>query len=296
MTGTLLFMHQPTLALALGRRRNHSARVVSAPMVTRYITHMKRMRRSPNTIRLRLFYLQKFSQWFGRDLATVTHDDLEAYIFANPRWSENTQQSATASLKSFYGWAAREGLVTPNPTRDLPNIIVHRVKHRMASEESIRAAIQCDDPADRAMVMLGAECGLRVAEIARLNREDRDGEWLRIIGKGNALRTPYMSPELCNLLDSIETTTMRHGNYFPGQSGRQPIHPSTAWRHITAVLHSNPHSLRRRAGTVVYRASGFDIRLAQEFLGHRQITTTEDYLEVTNRELINAASLTRLAA
>lgn len=264
-------------------------------MLNDYTDHMRRQRRSPNTIRLRLFYLTKFAA-LHQDLSTVTHDDLDDYVHSNPGWSEHTQQSVVATLKAFYGWAAREELILPNPARDLANVTVHRIKRRIASEESIATAIECDSLSDRAMIMLGAECGLRVAEIARLNITDRDGDWLHVIGKGNNLRSLHLSPELEQILDLIEQTTMRHGHYFPGQNPRNPIHPSTAWRHISDVLHSNPHSLRRRAGTVVYRSSGFDIRLAQQFLGHRRSTTTEDYLDVADRDLIRAANLTRLAA
>ncbi len=265
-------------------------------MIHGYHDHMIRKHRSPHTIRLRLFYLTKFEQWLGQDLTEATHEDFEAYIHANPAWSENTQASATASLKSLYAWAHREGILAENPTRDLPSIDVHRRRPRIASEEAIVRAIQCDSLTDRAMVLLGAECGLRVTEIATLHRDNRDGSWLRIIGKGNNLRTVHLSPELEHLLGVIEATTMRCGWYFPGQDVRHPIHPSTAWRHITAVLNSNPHSLRRRAGTIIYRNSGHDIRLAQVFLGHKNASTTEQYLDVQDDDLMKAGDLTRIAA
>ena len=265
-------------------------------MIDTYTAHMIRKRRSPNTIRLRRFYLTKFAAWYGRPLEDAQHDDFETYIFASRTWSQNTQQSATATLKSFYGWAHREGILGQNPTRDLAPIRVHRLRQRIASEEAIQHAVDCTDLTDRAMILLGAECGLRVSEIANLHQRHRDGTWLHVIGKGNKQRSLHMSPELARLLDDIEATTMRRGYYFPGQSGIQPIHPSTAWRHITAALASNPHSLRRRAGTVVYRRSGFDINLTKEFLGHEQTRTTEDYLDIRDDDLVRASALTRLAA
>lgn len=265
-------------------------------MITAYTKHMLRRRRAPGTIRLRLFYLRKFTTWYGRDLATATHDDFEAYVHANTGWSENTQQVATSTLKAFYGWAHREGILPTNPTRDLAAITVRRRRQRIATETAIRHAVKCDDISDRAMVLLGAECGLRVTEIATLHRDNRDGEWLHVVGKGNNQRTLHLSPELQGLLDLIAATRMRHGHFFPGRSGIRPIHPSTAWRHITAVLNSNPHSLRRRAGTIVYRNSGNDIRLAQVFLGHARSTTTELYVEVQNDDLMKAGGLTRVAA
>ena len=265
-------------------------------MVRSYTEYMLRRRRSANTIRLRLFYINKFWEWYGRDLGGAAHDDFQAYISSNPQWSENTQQAATASLRALYGWAYREGLLSSNPARDLPTVTVHRRRPRIASESIIRSAILTTNISDRAMIMLGAECGLRVSEIATLKFACRRGEWLDVIGKGNQMRTVNASPELCMLLDAIEATLMRHGNYFPGRSGIHPIHPSTAWRRITDLINSNPHSLRRRAGTVVYRASGHDIRLAQTFLGHKQSATTEAYLDIRDDDLAKAGSLTRIAA
>lgn len=265
-------------------------------MINGFTNHMLRRKRSPETIRLRLFYVNKFWEWFGHDLATAQHDDFAAYISSNANWSENTQQTITSSLRAVYGWAYREGLLEQNPTRDLPTIAVHRRRPRIASETAIARAIKSDSLSDHAMILLGAECGLRVSEIAGLSIHRRDGFWLHIIGKGNKQRSLMMSPELAQIMDEIERTTMRHGWYFPGRSGIHPIHKSTAWRHITVILESNPHSLRRRAGTIVYRNSGNDIRLAQTFLGHSKSTTTEDYLDVRDEDLAHASSLTRVAA
>lgn len=267
-----------------------------AHMIDGYLFHMQRRRRSPKTIRLRLFYLRKFAAWYGGDLTTAQHDDLERYVFDNPHWSENTQATAASTLKSFYGWATREGILTLNPARDMPNIHPRRRRPRIASEAAISHALETTAPTDRAMVMLGAECGLRLAEIASLNRADRDGEWLHILGKGRQQRTVHLSHELQTLLDLLEQTTMRFGNYFPGRNPREHLHETTVWRHITEALQSNPHSLRRRAGTVVYRKSGNDIHLAQYFLGHKSPDTTAEYLDVGDDDLRFAGSLTRLAA
>lgn len=263
-------------------------------MLDGYAEHMRRKRRATGTIRLRLFYINKFSHWFGRDLLEATHDDFENYIFSNPDWSQNTQQCVTATLKSFYGWATREGHLPLNPTRDLAKIVVHRKRPRIASEPAIAHALTIANPVDQAMVLLGAECGLRVTEIATLHRNNRDGDWLHIIGKGNKQRSMKLSPELLELLEHLEATVMYRGWYFIGRSRRGPIHSSTAWRHISAVLQSNPHSLRRRAGTVVYRQSGKDVRLAQVFLGHANTAVTSEYLDVQDDDLAMAATLTRI--
>lgn len=300
--GDLLFLDEHRADPRVRARPNRLPLVTSLPSAAGgdvyqgYREHMLRRRRSPETIRLRLFYLRKFEAWIGGDLTAVKHDDLEGYIWSNPDWSPSTRQVITMTLRTFYRWANREGHLGEDPSRDLPPIRVHRRKQRIASDEAIRRAVQCDDISDRAMVLLAAECGLRVSEIATLHIDARDDDWLHIIGKGNQARWVHMEAELIDILDQLEATRMRHGFYFPGRTGARPIHTSTARTHIAAIVGSNPHSLRRRAGTVVYHRSGKDIRIAQEFLGHKTSATTEHYLEVGRDAMVVASRYTRIGA
>lgn len=262
-------------------------------MLDEYAESMKRRRLSPNTIRLRLFYIRKLVAWLPFHPRHANLEMLEQFI-ARGNWTTATQASVIASLKSFYGWGHRNGLFDKNIAADLYKVQVVRKRPRIASEEAILDGLGTATLQDQAMIRLGAECGLRVHEIAKLNVRDRDGEWLNILGKGGKLRTVYMPEALQKIMDELESTA-RHGNYFPGQSGR-PMHPSTVWRHVRAAVGINTHALRHRAGTIVYRRSGHDLRLAQEFLGHASPLTTAQYVHVQDDALREAAAYTALAA
>lgn len=259
-----------------------------------YETSLRRRRLSPQTIRLRLFYLHKLEQHVQLDTATL--DDLETFMRRHPHWSDATQVSVIASIRSYYRWAERTGHLPQNPAVELYPPRVHRKPQRMATETEILDGLHnaADDISDRAMLLLGAECGFRVSEIAALHRNNRDGEWLTIVGKGGQQRTVWTSPELAHLLDRIEQTRMRWGHYFPGKSGAH-VHPSTVWRHIRHRADIPTHSLRRRAITTVY-LDGLDIKAAQEFAGHKNVQTTSDYVQVARDTLRRAGHATRLAA
>lgn len=258
-----------------------------------YEQSLRRRRLSAQTIRLRLFYVDKLARHV--ELLGATTDDLERFLECNSRWSDSTRQSVIASIRSFYAWAASAGLVALNPAAELILPRVNRRPSRMASETEILDGLEGATVSDQAMILLGAECGLRVSEIAALHRDDRTGEWLTIVGKGNVQRTVWVSPELETLLDWIERHTMRWHCYFPGRSGGH-AHPSTIWRHIRTLTGVNPHALRHRAGTIVYRRTGNDLRTAQEFLGHRRPETTAIYVHVERDDLMRAGQAARIAA
>lgn len=263
-------------------------------LIDQYIASMTRRRLSPNTVRLRVFYVQKFALEHG-DVLTATLDDLERFLEEHPSWSENTQQTVIASLRSFYAWATRTHQVPENPALDMLNVRVHRRPSRMATDADIRSGLAQATVEEQAMIRLGAECGLRVTEIAKLHSSMRDGAWLRIVGKGRVHREVYMSDELASLLDELEQDPKHSGFYFAGRTGAQ-MHSSTVWRHIRHTVGVNPHALRHRAGTTVYRNTGNDLRTTQQFLGHAKSTTTEIYVHVERDDLVRASAASRIVA
>lgn len=263
-----------------------------------YAKHLVRQRRSPNSIRLRLGYVRRFYRYLsaaGIGILDVTLDEIEDYIFGAPTKTANTQAGIVSSLRSFYGWATRYGRIQVNPSADLVGVRVNQPETRIASDEAINAGLDKATVRERAMLLLGSECGLRVSEIACLNVSNRTGEWLTIIGKGGRKRSVWISPELRDTLDDLERTQTRHGHYFPGRSGAA-MSTSTVWRHIRDLIQLNPHSLRHRAGTTVYRNTGNNLRVAQQFLGHASPNTTAIYVHVEREDLKAAGQAARITS
>jgi len=261
-------------------------------MLPQYTAHLVLKESSPATIRLRIGYLRRLAE--TADLETATFDNLSAFVRSNPSWSKNTRRAIIATFRSFYRWAKASGMRNDDPSLSLPNISIPRAAARIASDGTVLRALNGATVQDRAILRLGAECGLRVSEIACAHSNNRDGRRLSVHGKGDRTRTVYMSPELCELLDSLEAG-QGSGYYFPGRVAEH-IHPVTVWEHVRTLTGYNTHALRHRAGTVAYRRTGNDIRLAQTLLGHASPTTTAIYVHVEDDDLIRAAEATRLAA
>jgi integrase len=187
----------------------------------------------------------------------------------------------------------KTGHLPTNAAADLQAPRSRHTKSRIATDAQIAAGLlKAATPQHEAWLRLGAECGLRVHEIAKVHVGDIDGEWLHVNGKGGQLRTMWMSDRLRDVLARCDT---RHGWLFPGRSGT-PVHPSTVWRAIRDLADVNTHALRHRAGTTVYKTSGNDIRLAQEFLGHASPITTARYVHVERDQMRAAGKAATLAA
>lgn len=258
-------------------------------MLEEFEAHLRARRRSPNTIRIRMIYLRQLNA--HTPLENVTIEDMEALLAGHPEWSTETVTSAISSWAVFYKWAVRRGRVAEDPTIDLERPRRFRTVKTLADDDRIREAIDKASPRDRAILLLGREGGLRRNEIASLHRNDRHGDWLVVVGKGQRQRKVRLTPRLAAALDALEGS----GFYFPGR-GVPHISVTTVYKITVSHIGTAPHSLRRSAITAVYRNSGGDIRMAQEFAGHASPATTAIYVPVTDSDLILAGGYASLAA
>ncbi len=155
---------------------------------------------------------------------------------------------------------------------------------------------------DRAILETFFSTGLRVAELADLNREQikirEKPETLEIsiIGKGGHPRIVYFSERTVKVIyrylkrrkDKEKALFIRYRG--PKDSSLR-ITPrsieSIVKKYVKKVglpLTTTPHTLRHSYATDLL-AQGVDLRLIQEFLGHRNIATTQIYTHITSQKL-----------
>jgi integrase len=260
-------------------------------MLSDFETHLHARRRAANTIRIRMIYLRQLESQY--ELATATTRDLEAILVSHPEWKPETVNAAIGSWSVFYKWALRNGKVSADPTEDLERAYVGRVVKTLADDDRIREALERATDAEAAMLLLGREAGLRRMEIATLRIEHRSAEWLTVTGKGGRRRRIHLTQRLRATLSALERG--QAGYYFPGEADGH-IAAEVVARKVFGLIGTSTHSLRRRAITSVYRNSGGNIRIAQEFAGHARVDTTAVYVEVNEGDMIAAGGYVALAA
>ena len=176
---------------------------------------------------------------------------------------------------------AEHGYREDDPSRTLPAVKVPRSRPRPCPDSAIRSALATiTDERVRLAIRIGAQTGLRRAEIAALRRTDvmgRPGQFLLHVadGKGGHQRTVPIGDELATEIMGSPT------RYVFSAWDNRPITPDTLGRWISRALpdHWAAHSLRHRFGTTAYQAS-HDLRAVQELLGHSSPTTTAIYTAV----------------
>lgn len=155
---------------------------------------------------------------------------------------------------------------------------------------------------DKAILELMYSSGLRVSELCGLTLQniDLDASFMRIFGKGSkeravpigriaieAVRTylTFARPQLMNSKTGSEL--------FISQQGKA-ISRKTVWHFIKKYAQDvgiekpvKPHLLRHSFATHLLM-NGADLRAIQEMLGHADISTTQIYTAVGNKELLRA--------
>jgi integrase len=249
-------------------------------LIDDYSTHLRACGRSPETVRTRLSYLRR---WAAHCPAADEAAPLMAEQWlASHDWAPETLKSARGTLVGFYAWR-EDATGRSYGMHRLGSVKVPRSLPRPACEAAVAEGLACPDPDARLMVALAARCGLRRSEIARVRREDLDGDWLYITGKGGRVRrVPVPVPVLAEL------RARPCGFLFPGGTSGH-LHPATVQKRVKRASGQAPHGFRHRYATRAYSRSS-DLLSVQRLLGHSSPETTQRYVLVDDDRLRAAAS------
>lgn len=230
-----------------------------------------------------------------------------------------------AAIRSFFKFAAREGMVVRNPARmvatpKLPkrvpsvlsaedlNAFLDSVTAGPSRAAGLRRGSGTDEgrlmvKRDRAILELLYASGLRVSELTGLNLGDMDRKelMLRVRGKGNKERIVPYGGKAQQALEAYEPLRQEILHKAGGRGDRQAVflnHLGTrlTQRSVARIVKKyarlanvnwdlHPHSLRHAFATHLL-ADGADLRAIQELLGHSSLSTTQRYTHATIRQLL----------
>lgn len=257
--------------------------------------------------------LDAFVEWAERgQVAGPTGVDrrmLRRYLasLATRRYARRTIARKASSLRRYFDWARRRGLVeldpaaglsAPSGTGRLPRVLrddelaaVLEPAARPAAEDHLEVALARRDDA---IVELLYGSGLRVAELCGLRHQDLDlaQRQVHVWGKGGKQRRlPLSEPSARAIEDWVRTgrrelsTDPSIDVLFLNRRGN-PMTPRDVRRLLDrrAIAPTHPHALRHTFATHLLDG-GADLRSVQELLGHADVGTTQIYTHVSTERL-----------
>ncbi len=247
-----------------------------------------------------LLQFENFLKGKKINLIQAKDSDIQNYL-ATLNVKEKTYNRKVTSISEFYRYLIQEKYPILLHVDKIMHIKKERIYPKIIKLEDISKmiAIQSNDlkgERNKVIITMLYITGLRVSELCNLTFNDlnlKEG-YLRIIGKGDKERIimvgDLLSIALSNYIHEIRPKilyNMECKYVFVSEEG-EPLTRQTIYNivHESAKaagikLNVTPHTLRHCFATHMLE-NGADIRSVQELLGHKEISTTQIYLNISN--------------
>jgi integrase/recombinase XerC len=259
---------------------------------------------------LRQFQTFMKAEHSGRPMigpATVQTESIRAYL----HWLDRKREKSTtiarklASLRSFYRYLQREGVVGHNPAEAIRTPKQPKHLPRVLSKDDAAALMefpagQTGSPLrDTALLETLYSTGARVSELVGINLDDLSASegLVRLRGKGRKERIVPIGTVAVKAIHNYRASLK------PSTINQQPADPiflnhrggrltTRSVARIVACYSSrltggsvSPHTLRHSFATHLLD-EGADLRSIQEMLGHVSLSTTQKYTHLAMDQLL----------
>ena len=229
----------------------------------------------------------------NKKIDVIVTNDIRNYLsdYQEERLSSRvTIDNLRRIFSSFFAWLEDEDYIGKSPVRRIHKVRTESLVKEVLSDENMEVLRDtCHEIRDLAMVDLLASTGMRVGELAKMNREDIDFQERQcvVFGKGNKEREVYFNAR----------TKIHLKRYLESRKDNNPalfVSLSTPHNRLTisgvevrlrqlgrkaGISKVHPHKFRRTLATMAID-KGMPIEQVQKLLGHVKIDTTLHYAMV----------------
>lgn len=249
---------------------------------------------SPKTIAYYENTLRRMIEELTIPATKITTNDIRNYLatYEMERGScKTTIDNIRRIIASFFAWLEDEDFIVKSPARRIRHVKQPKLVKGVFTDEELETLRDgCDNTRDLAIVDLLASTGMRVGELASLNRSDIDFSERECIvtGKGNKQRVAYFDARtklhlqayLAERTDDCPALLVA----IKGDARRLSVGAiELRLRNLgksTSVKRVHPHKFRRTLATSAID-KGMPIEQVQKLLGHEKIETTMHYALVS---------------
>lgn len=288
-------------------------------LITDFLEYLELERNASQlTIKNYDHYLKRFLEWASDiEPKDIDLNMVRKYRLYLSRWTDPktkkplkriTQNYFMIALRAFLRYLARIDVETLSPekvelgeteARPLKVLVDSQLKQLLDAPDTSKK----DGIRDRAILETLFSTGLRVSELASLNRDtiNLGRREFGIVGKGGKERVVFISDAAADWLekylqvrkDTFKPLFIRFQGKVDSTNNGEAMRLTT--RSIERIVEkyvkglglpvkATPHTLRHSFATDLL-INGADIRSVQEMLGHSSIQTTQIYTHVTNAHL-----------
>jgi integrase/recombinase XerC len=276
-----------------------------------YIAYEKRY--SLHTLTAYRSDLEQFSEFLSRqyqitDLTQADHQLIRSWIVSlmEEGHSARTVNRKITTLKSFFKFQVKEGLLTENP---MSRVVAPKTNHRLPvfiEQDNMTTLFEDIDfgegyPAsrDRLILEMFYATGMRLSELINLTYNDLDlyKNMVKVTGKRNKQRIIPLTGNMVSLLRNY--VDVKKGAFpaeeqdsylFLTDKGEQ-LYPRMVYRlvrhyldKITTISKRSPHVIRHTFATHMLN-NGADLNAIKEILGHANLAATQVYTHNTIEKL-----------
>lgn len=252
--------------------------------------------------------LKLFDKWLeNKSLLNVERQDInQFFLYRNQQgMSKRSVARMLSSLKRFYGYLLREGLIRSNPCELIDAPRLAPALPESLSENDVESLLHAPEILsvlgfrDKTMLELLYATGLRVSELVELNFQQvnfRQG-CLRVVGKGEKERLVPVGEEAMDWLERYLNQARpmilgaRQSDYLFVTNRGSSMTRQAFWHIIKRYAkqagidkHLSPHTLRHAFATHLLN-HGADLRVVQLLLGHSDLSTTQIYTHIAQQRL-----------
>jgi integrase/recombinase XerC len=258
-------------------------------------------------------YLKGEQAVLDLDLQQIDHitiRDFLAHLAAKGN-KKSSMARKLATIRSFFRYMHRQGLILKNPARLVATPRVPETAPRFLSVTEVEKILQLPDSQtpkgkrDRALLELLYGSGMRVGELVGLNLEDLsiNERLVKVRGKGKKERLVPFGEKARDALQDYLTARTRilaglrtcrdpAALFLNLRGGRISVRAvqsniSRYVRESALLLRVHPHLFRHSFATHLLN-NGADLRCIQELLGHESLSTTQKYTHLSLKDLMEA--------
>jgi len=233
----------------------------------------------------------------GKDIKRIDYFLLRKLlsVLTEKKLNKRTLSRKISTMKSFFKFMLREGLIKSNPASSLIYPRLDKPLPNFLTEKEVLTMLKSPKGSellilrDRAILEFLYSTGARVSEMVSLKMENVDfvSAIAKVRGKGRKERLlPLGEPALNSLKKYIDSRSDSNPSLFVNKRGGtltdRGVRDITYKYMKKAAMTSkvSPHTFRHSFATHLLNR-GADLRSVQELLGHSSISTTQIYTHLT---------------